>query len=163
MNCSAVTWGRYESYSKRKREWAYFKDVLRLDRTGLTCQPLNVASANSWVSSRSPDTLLRRVRWPRLTPAPWTTSWRWTPPPRPPSGCGIPPCAICSGHERWGVHWVGWYWHFFFQEMILKMLWGVRDISLEMIFWGLGLSSWVNSIGTWNVWHIKLKIEKKGR
>lgn len=41
------------------------------------------------------------------------------------------------------------------------MLWGVRDISLEVIFLGLGLSSWVNSIGTWNVWHIKLKIEKK--
>lgn len=38
--------------------------------------------------------------------------------------------------------------NFFFQEMILKMLWGVRDISLEMIFLGLGLSSWVNKIGT---------------
>lgn len=37
---------------------------------------------------------------------------------------------------------------FFFQEIILKMLWGVRDISLEMIFLGLGLSSWVNNIGT---------------
>lgn len=38
--------------------------------------------------------------------------------------------------------------NFFFQEIILKMLWGVRDISLEIIFLGLGLSSWVNNIGT---------------
>lgn len=52
--------------------------------------------------------------------------------------------------------------NFFFQEVILKMLWGMRSISLEIIFLGLALSSWVNSIGTWNVWHIKLKIERKG-
>lgn len=78
-------------------------------RLQLTCLPLSAASGPScfWVSSRCPRSGCHPDQWLSVTPGPWMISWRWTQPPRLPSGYGNHPCATCSRKGEKRLVWKG--------------------------------------------------------
>ena len=64
--------------------------------TGLPLVCVSGVGPSLWVSSRCLHRVPHQVRSPAGTPGPWRTSYRWTPPVRPPLSCGSPPSPVCS-------------------------------------------------------------------